>query len=83
MPFYIKSKNKQIEKKQVEFSPQFIFRGGVGFKYKTFAINWQISYISKQFTDATNATLCINGSYRYYSFLLCNGYYYFIHVQMV
>ncbi len=52
---YIKSKNKQIEKKQVEFSPQFIFRGGVGFKYKTFAINWQISNISKQFTDATNA----------------------------
>lgn len=53
---YIKSANKQILKKQVEFSPQFIFRGGVGFKYKTFAINWQISYISKQFTDATNAT---------------------------
>jgi len=53
---YIKSPNKQILKKQVEFSPQFIFRGGVGFKYKTFAINWQISYISKQFTDATNAT---------------------------
>jgi Fe(3+) dicitrate transport protein len=52
---YIRSKNKQIEKKQVEFSPQFIFRGGVGFKYKTFAINWQISNISKQFTDATNA----------------------------
>lgn len=53
---YIKSPNKQILKKQVEFSPQFIFRGGVGFKYKTFVINWQISYISKQFTDATNAT---------------------------
>jgi len=52
---YINSPNKQIEKKQVEFSPQFIFRGGVGFKYKTFAINWQISNISKQFTDATNA----------------------------
>ena len=53
---YIKSANKQIEKKQVEFSPQFIFRGGAGFKYKTFAFSWQISTISKQFTDATNAT---------------------------
>ena len=53
---YLKSQNKQIENKTVEFAPQFVFRGGAGFKYKTFAINWQISYISKQFTDATNAT---------------------------
>ncbi len=53
---YIKSQNKQIEKKQVEFSPQFIFRGGASFKYKTIAFSWQISTISKQFTDATNAT---------------------------
>ncbi|MFN8282539.1 MAG: TonB-dependent receptor plug domain-containing protein [Chitinophagales bacterium] len=52
---YIKSQNKQIEKKKVEFAPEFVFRGGVGFKYKTFAINWQISTLSKQFTDATNA----------------------------
>jgi Fe(3+) dicitrate transport protein len=53
---YLKSQNKQIENKTVEFAPQFVFRGGAGFKYKTFAISWQISYISKQFTDATNAT---------------------------
>lgn len=53
---YLKSQNKQIEHKKVEFAPQFVFRGGAGFKYKTFAINWQISLVSKQFTDATNAT---------------------------
>lgn len=52
---YLKSQNKQIENKKVEFAPEFVFRGGVGFKYKTFAINWQISTVSKQFTDATNA----------------------------
>lgn len=52
---YLKSQNKQIENKKVEFAPEFVFRGGVGFKYKTFAINWQISSLSKQFTDATNA----------------------------
>lgn len=57
---YIKSENKQILNKQVEFSPQFIFRGGVGFKYKTFAFSWQISSISKQFTDATNAVYSSN-----------------------
>ncbi len=53
---YLKSQNKQIEHKKVEFAPEFVFRGGVGFKYKTFAINWQISLVSTQFTDATNAT---------------------------
>jgi len=52
---YLKSQNKQIENKKVEFAPEFVFRGGIGFKYKTFAINWQVSSLSKQFTDATNA----------------------------
>lgn len=52
---YIKSQNKQIQNKIVEFAPQFIFRAGVSFKYKTFALSWQISTVSKQFTDATNA----------------------------
>ncbi|MCB0509080.1 MAG: TonB-dependent receptor plug domain-containing protein [Bacteroidetes bacterium] len=52
---YIKSQNKQIEGNVVEFAPQFIFRGGVRFKYKDFACSWQISTVSKQFTDATNA----------------------------
>ena len=52
---YIKSQNKQIQNKMVEFAPQFIFRAGVSFKYKTFALSWQISTVSKQFTDATNA----------------------------
>jgi Fe(3+) dicitrate transport protein len=80
---YLKSQNKQIENKKVEFAPQFVFRGGAGFKYKTFAISWQISYISKQFTDATNATYASNGSHRLYSCLLCDGCDNFIHVQMV
>lgn len=53
---YIKSQNKQLINKKVEFAPKFIFRGGVGFRYKDFAFNWQISTLSKQFTDATNAT---------------------------
>jgi Fe(3+) dicitrate transport protein len=53
---YIKSQNKQLVNKKVEFAPDFVFRGGAGFKYKTFSFSWQISTISKQFTDATNAT---------------------------
>ncbi len=52
---YVHSQNKQISGNIVEFAPQFIFRGGVGFKYKDFGLSWQISSISKQFTDATNA----------------------------
>ncbi len=52
---YVKSANTQIVNKEVEFAPKFIFRGGVRFKYKDFSISWQISTISKQFTDATNA----------------------------
>jgi Fe(3+) dicitrate transport protein len=53
---YIKSANRQIEGKKVEFSPAYIFRGGTTFKYKTFSLSYQISSISEQFTDATNAT---------------------------
>ena len=53
---YIKSQNKQLVNKKVEFAPAYNFRGGVGFKYKTFGISWQISTLSKQFSDATNAT---------------------------
>lgn len=52
---YLKSQNKQIEGKKVEFAPQWIFRGGIGFKYKTLALAWQVSTLSQQFTDATNA----------------------------
>lgn len=52
---YLKSQNKQIEHKKVEFAPEWVFRGGLNFKYKTFALSWQVSTLSKQYTDATNA----------------------------
>jgi Fe(3+) dicitrate transport protein len=52
---YIKSQTKQIRDRQVEFSPDFIFRGGTTFKYKTFSFSFLVSSLSKQFTDATNA----------------------------
>ena len=52
---YIKAQNKQIEGKVVEFAPAHIFRGGTTFKYKTFSLSYQVSYLSRQFTDATNA----------------------------
>lgn len=40
--------------KKVENAPQNIYRGGVGISYKTLSLNYQISYVSKTYSDAAN-----------------------------
>ena len=52
---YLKSVEIGITGKQVEFVPKSNFKTGLKFGYKDFAINFQYSYLSNQFTDSSNA----------------------------
>lgn len=53
---YVHSKETAYLNKQVEYVSPFIFRTGLKFKYKRFNTQFQFSYNSSQYTDATNAT---------------------------
>ena len=52
---YLKSNEVGITGKEVEFVPKNNFKSGLKFGYKDFAINFQYSYLSSQFTDSSNA----------------------------
>ena len=52
---YLKSEEVGITNKEVEFVPKHNFKTGLKFGYKDFAINFQYSYLSSQFTDSSNA----------------------------
>jgi Fe(3+) dicitrate transport protein len=52
---YITSKEPAYVGKEVEFVPNYTVRTGIRFGNKKFDINLKYSYVSSQFTDATNA----------------------------
>ena len=52
---YLESDEVGIEGKVVEFVPKHNLKSGFKLGYKNFAINWQTSYLSSQFTDSSNA----------------------------
>lgn len=52
---YIRSKQSSIVGNQVELVPLLNFKSGMSFGYKSLMTSLQWSYMSKQFTDATNA----------------------------
>ena len=54
---YLKSNEVGITGKEVEFVPKNNFKTGLKFGYKDYAINFQYSYLSSQFTDSSNAIL--------------------------
>jgi Fe(3+) dicitrate transport protein len=53
---YTKSQLPGVQGKQVEFVPVVNIKSGLKFAYKNFKATYQYSYLSRQFTDATNAT---------------------------
>ena len=53
---YTESQANGIVGNRVEFVPRVNFKTGFKFSYKDFTANLQYSYLSDQFTDATNAT---------------------------
>ena len=52
---YLKSDEIGVEGNTVEFVPKHNFKSGLKFGFKNFSINWQTSYLSKQYTDSSNA----------------------------
>lgn len=67
---YIKSQDRSVTGRDVEFSPGFILRSGFHLGYKKFRLSTIFSYTSSQFTDATNAVrtaTAVNGLIPAYS----------------
>lgn len=52
---YTKSQNPGIKGNKVEFVPMVNLKTGMSFGYKQFMSSLQLTYISNQYTDATNA----------------------------
>lgn len=56
--------NKNVEGNQVEFIPDVNIKTGLNFGYKNLLGSLQYTYLSKQFTDATNAPQVVNDNQR-------------------
>ncbi len=52
---YYANATTQIKGNQVEFVPELNLKTGIQYAYKAFGASIQYTYLSKQFTDATNA----------------------------
>lgn len=52
---YVNSQEAAFQNKMVENVPKWNIKSGLNFKYKVLKISSQVSYMSKQYTDATNA----------------------------
>lgn len=52
---YLRSEQNNVEGNQVEFIPAINLKTGFNFGYKDFLGSLQYTFLSKQFTDATNA----------------------------
>ena len=53
---YTKSKEPGVQGNRVEFVPSINLKSGIKFGYKNLTLNIQYSYLSSQYTDASNAT---------------------------
>ena len=52
---YTSSEENNVEGNKVEFIPEINLKTGIGFGYKNFLGSLQYTYLSKQYTDATNS----------------------------
>lgn len=52
---YIRSESNGIKGNKVELIPKINLKSGISFGYKSFISNIQYTYVSEQFTDATNS----------------------------
>jgi Fe(3+) dicitrate transport protein len=48
-------KETAFANKKVEFAPDVVLKSGLTYQQKKFKVSYQVSYTSKQFSDATNA----------------------------
>ncbi|MET1260033.1 TonB-dependent receptor [Flagellimonas sp. DF-77] len=61
---YTESARNNVEGNQVEFIPDLNLKAGLGFGYGNFLGSLQYTYLSEQFTDATNAPQDVNDNQR-------------------
>ncbi|MEJ1223469.1 TonB-dependent receptor [Sediminicola sp. 1XM1-17] len=61
---YISSEENNVEGNQVEFIPKVNLKTGLRFGYGDLLGSFQYTYLSKQFTDATNAPQDVNDNQR-------------------
>jgi Fe(3+) dicitrate transport protein len=61
---YIESQQTNVEGKMVEFIPEVNLKTGINFGYRNLLGSLQYTYLSRQFTDATNAPQIKNDSQR-------------------
>ncbi len=61
---YLSSEENNVEGNQVEFIPDANLKTGLNFGYGDFLGSLQYTYLSKQFTDATNAPQDVNDNQR-------------------
>ncbi|MDX2303736.1 MAG: TonB-dependent receptor [Microscillaceae bacterium] len=52
---YVKVEDNAINGRKVEYVPNLLWRSGLTYRYQGFQASFQLSYLSEQFTDATNA----------------------------
>ncbi len=52
---YVNTSDLSILGKEVEFVPKVMWRGGMSWHVGNWEAQWQMSHVSQQFTDATNA----------------------------
>jgi Fe(3+) dicitrate transport protein len=57
---YVNSGEAAFRNKRVENVPEWVFRGGITLGMKSLRLNLLSSYVSRQYTDATNAELTSN-----------------------
>lgn len=51
---YVNSEYRSVLNKRVEYAPEIITRAGLTYKLRSFSVTGQLSYVSDQYTDATN-----------------------------
>ena len=61
---YVSSDEINVEGNQVEFIPDLNLKTGVNFGYKNLTASVQYTYLTEQFTDATNAPQDVNDNQR-------------------
>ncbi|HEY0262560.1 MAG TPA: TonB-dependent receptor, partial [Chitinophagales bacterium] len=52
---YVKSNFQTVVGKFMEFAPQVMLRGGITYSYQSFSTTISANFVSKQYSDATNA----------------------------
>jgi len=60
---YLSSEQSAVSNNKVELVPSINLKTGLGYSYKDFSVQTQFSYISEQFSDATNSEFTSNAIY--------------------